>query len=58
MSHMSNVPSADQPGGAAAVACGCTCPTEQPHAADNRWRADPHCPVHGLHLVKALMEDA
>lgn len=43
----------DRPGGTAAVACGCTCPTEQPQADENIWRADPGCPVHGLHMLAA-----
>lgn len=46
----------DQPGGSAAVACGCSCPTNQPRAAMNVWSADPNCALHGLDMVAPLHE--
>lgn len=47
----------DHPGGAAAIACGCSCPAEQPRAALGIWDADPGCPLHGLDVMFALLEE-
>lgn len=47
----------DQPGGERAVRHGCTCPTSQPRALDNHFTADPGCALHGLAMVKALLDD-
>lgn len=46
----------DQPGGRRAVAHGCTCPVEQPHAQLNHFVADKGCPLHGLGIAKVLLD--
>lgn len=44
------------PGCPDAKLAGCTCPSDQPRAAENVFRADPECALHGLHLVRAILE--
>lgn len=51
-----NVNRDDEPGGCEAVRCGCTCPRDQPLAAEAQYLTDKGCPLHGLGMVKALVE--
>jgi hypothetical protein len=37
---------------------GCTCPVEQPKAADGIWHCAIGCPFHGLAVMQAEMEEA
>lgn len=45
----------DEPGGAGAKKCGCTCSEDQPD--DTHYMVDKDCPLHGLHIIKALIEN-
>lgn len=42
-----------QPGAAAAIAAGCTCPKDQPRKDERVYMADSGCPLHGLGMLAA-----